>query len=338
MLLGLALTQHCNLRCPHCIRDDVTTVQSLDLPLVKSIVEQAAHLFDRVDVSLTGGEPLLYPEFGELVDFLAARGLTYRFVSNGWHMGRVMPILDRHPPAHVRLSLSGVDERSHDAVRGRGSFTRVLKSVALLTSRGIPTSFSLVIDKACRSLLREAVDLTESLGLPGIFFILPQPSAGSLDLDCELSPLDWDAVRLEVEALAAESHRRAVVGLDYGAPFGDRPERPCDTFELNRIYVDAWGRLATCCQLSDYGYNQSEVVADLHQIPFAQAYDTYRARLEALAELTRPSPNGGPLDRYPCMRCARAGGKLEWLGKYPDSDWTKMSRNSGVRVALPVLR
>lgn len=337
MLLGLALTQHCNLRCPHCIRDDVTTVQSLDLVLVRSILDQATEIFDRVDLSLTGGEPLLYPEFGELVDLLADRGLSYRFVSNGWHMGRVMPILDRYPPAHVRLSLSGVDERSHDEVRGRGSFTRVLKAVALLTSRGIPTSFSLVIDKPCRRSLREAVDLTESLGLPGIFFILPQPSAGSLDLDWELSPLEWDDVREEIEELAAEGDRRTVVRLDYGAPFGDRPERACDTFELKRMYVDAWGRLATCCQLSDYGYNQAEVVADLNRVPFAQAWDSYRERMEELAVLTRPDPNGGPLERYPCMRCARACGKLEWLGKYPNAEWTKMSRRSGVRVVLPVL-
>jgi len=37
MEIGFALTQHCNLRCPHCIRDDVTTVQSLSVELIKKI-------------------------------------------------------------------------------------------------------------------------------------------------------------------------------------------------------------------------------------------------------------------------------------------------------------
>lgn len=338
MLLGLALTQHCNLRCPHCIRDDVTTVRSLDLPLIRSIIDQATGIFDRVDVSLTGGEPLLYPQFDELLDLLAERDLSYRFVSNGWHMGRVMPALDRYPPRHVRLSLSGVDEETHDAVRGRGSFSRVLKAAALLTSRGIPTSLSLVIDRVARPSLRAGADLTEALGLLGIFYILPQPSAGSLEMDSELSPLEWDEVRDEVDALAAEGHRRSIVGLDYGAPFVDQLERPCDTFALKRIYVDAWGRLATCCQLSDYGYNQTEVVADLNLVPFADAYRSYRERLEALAESARPDFERSPLDRFPCMRCARASGKLDWLGKFPEADWTKLSRQSGVRMALPVLR
>lgn len=340
MLLGLALTQHCNLRCPHCIRDDVTTVQNLELDTIRSIVEDATRLFDRVDVSLTGGEPLLYPRFEELLAFLAGKGLTYRFVTNGWHVGRTMPLFDRYPPAHVRLSLSGVDEASHDSVRGRGSFRKVLQAVALLTSRGIPASFSLVVDRAGRDSLRQAADLTEALGLLGIYFILPQPSAGSLELDAELSPGEWMQIRREIEEIASEPHRRAVVGLDYGAPFGDRPETPCDTFTGKRMYVDSWGRLATCCQLSDYGYNQEEVVADLQRVPFAEAYEMYRRRLEELSAASAP-PADRPatgIDAYPCMRCARASGKLDWLGRYPDAEWTKLSRKSGMRLALPVLR
>src|SRR2546428_8041888 len=48
MLLGFALTEHCNLRCPHCIRDDVTTVRSLDAALVESVLDQAIALYGSV--------------------------------------------------------------------------------------------------------------------------------------------------------------------------------------------------------------------------------------------------------------------------------------------------
>jgi MoaA/NifB/PqqE/SkfB family radical SAM enzyme len=335
MLLGLAITQHCNLRCPHCIRDDVTTVQSLSLELVRSIVTQAEALFERVDVSLTGGEPLLHPHFAEMVAFFAERGLSYRFVSNGWHMKRVMPVLDRYPPHHVRLSLSGVSEAAHDAVRGRGSFRRVLLAAALLTSRRIPASLSLVVDRACRARLREAADLAEALGVLGIGFILPQPSAGSLELDTEVDPREWAAIREEVEAIAAEPGRRTAVGLDYGAPFAG-PEHPCDTFVLRRIYVDAWGRLSTCCQLSDYGYNRADVVADLAVTPFAEAFRSYLRRIDELARGARPG-GPGPLDSFPCMRCVRASGKLAWLERYPDSAWARLAFGGRRGRVLPVL-
>src|SRR3954470_2274448 len=105
MQLGFALTQHCNLRCPHCIRDDVTTVQSLSYELVASVLHQARALYGPVPVSFTGGEPLLHPRFGDLIALLAAESHPYRFVSNGWHLARALPHLDRYRPTAVRLSL-----------------------------------------------------------------------------------------------------------------------------------------------------------------------------------------------------------------------------------------
>ena len=336
MLIGFAITQHCNLRCPHCIRDDITTVRSLSLPLIRSVVDGALERFDDVVVSLTGGEPLLHPQFGEMAALFADRRVPYRFVSNGWHIGRTMPIFDRHPPAWVRLSLSGATEASHDAVRGRGSFVRVLRSVALLTSRRIPTNLSMVIDRTSHRELRRAVDLADTLGVPGISFILPQPSTGSLDADSELPPVEWAAVRDEIAALGAEPGRRTAVGMDYGAPFAG-PELPCETFTGRRVYIDAHGRMATCCQLSDYGFNETEVVADLNVTSFADAFALYERRLQALRRASRPV-GGDPLDPYPCMRCAKASGKLDWLRGYGATDWGRMVASQPRGRVLPVLR
>src|SRR5712671_4617684 len=98
LLLGFALTEHCNLRCPHCIRDDVTTVRSLDAGLIESVTRQAIDLYGSVIVSLTGGEPLLHPEFARLIRFFGEHGVPYRFVSNAWHLKRALPLLERYRP------------------------------------------------------------------------------------------------------------------------------------------------------------------------------------------------------------------------------------------------
>src|SRR5205823_11333342 len=93
---------------------------------IESIVDQAVELYGSVTASFTGGEPLLHPEFHRIVAACAARHVPYRFVSNGWHVRRLMPLFDRHPPEAVRLSLSGATQAVHDAERGRDSFRRVL--------------------------------------------------------------------------------------------------------------------------------------------------------------------------------------------------------------------
>ena len=340
MLLGFALTEHCNLRCPHCIRDDVTTVRSLDAGLIESVLHQAIALYGSVVVSLTGGEPLLHPELDRLVELFAGRRVPYRFVSNAWHVKRLMPLFDRYPPQAVRLSLSGATEQVHDAERGRGSFRRVLLAVALMTSRRISTALSIVVDRRDRHQLRQAADLAEDLGCHRLHVILPQPVPGSAARDSDLPPEEWMAVRREVEAIAAEPGRHTAVALDYGAPFAG-PETPCETFALRRIYVDTRGRVCTCCQLSQYGANDAEVVADLTVESLADAHRSYVARLRALHAAQRPPAGGGGdvLDTLPCIRCARASKKLEWLRAYPASPWHQASFAPTItRFVRPSLR
>ena len=321
MLLGFALTQHCNLRCPHCIRDDVTTVQALDVPLIERAIDDARDLFGAVTVTFTGGEPLLHPRFADIVAACATRTVPYRFVSNGWHLARVLPLLDRHPPQAVRLSLSGADREVHDAERGRDSFRRVLLGVALLTSRRIPAELSLVIDRRDRHQIAQAADLAEDLGCVRLHYILPQPVPGSLARESDLPPEEWLPLRREIDALARRPGRRTAIQVDYGAP-SDDPEERCDTFALRRVYVDARGRLSTCCQLSEYGFNEADVVADLSVTPLREAWPRYVERLGAQERASRPTGDH-PLDPFPCLRCARACGKLGFFAAHPDTPWAK---------------
>lgn len=333
MLLGFALTEHCNLRCPHCIRDDVTTVQNLPSGLLFDTVDAARAVLGPVTVSMTGGEPTLHPEWDAIVEGLHARGVPYRFVTNGWHMRRLMPGLERHPPEFVRISLSGADEAVHDEERGRGSFKRVMLAMALLTSRRIPAGLSIVVDRRDRHQLRQAADLAESLGAVRMHFILPQPVPGSAARDSDLPPEEWRPVRDEIAALAAEPGRRCLIRLDYGAP-SDGEEMQCDTFAGRRLSVDARGRLSLCCQLSEYGFNDADVVADLAREPFAQAWPRYVEGIERLRTASRPRPDGGPFEAFPCIRCARSLGKMNWIAAYPGTPWHAAAGQSQARPAL----
>src|SRR2546430_4660718 len=106
--------------------------------MIESIVDQAVELYGSVTASFTEGEPLLHPEFHRIVAACAARHVPYRFVSNGWHVRRLMPLFDRHPPEAVRLSLSGATQAVHDPEPGRGRFRRWLPPVALFPNRRVP--------------------------------------------------------------------------------------------------------------------------------------------------------------------------------------------------------
>lgn len=322
MLLGFALTTHCNLRCPHCIRDDVLTVRSLEPELVIRTCDEALELFGSVTASFTGGEPTLHKGWDQIVSALAARGIAYRLVTNGWHMRRMMPSFDRWPPSYVRVSLSGGSEATHDSDRGRDSFRRVLMAVALLTSRQIPTALSIVIDRRDRHEVRTVADLAESMGCLRLHYILPQPVPGSVVRDSDLAPHEWPDVQREIEILAGEPHRRTAIQLDYGAPpLEGASEITCDTMALKRVYVDANGRVSLCCQMSEYGFTESDVVADLHDMSFRDAWTIYLESMASLRAKTAPTNFSGALATLPCLRCAHALGKLKWLAEGEASEW-----------------
>ena len=127
MDLGFELSNLCNLHCTHCIRGShQSTIDHLDLALMRRALDEAIDLFDSVEVVLTGGEPLASDMFADVVREIARRELSYRFVTNGWLVPRHLSLLQAHPPRFVRVSLSGATEKTHDRQRGRGSFRKAL--------------------------------------------------------------------------------------------------------------------------------------------------------------------------------------------------------------------
>ncbi|HSJ10772.1 MAG TPA: radical SAM protein, partial [Longimicrobiales bacterium] len=219
MSVGFALTQHCNLRCPHCIRDDVTSFAELDVDVVLRILTEARARLGDVEAGFTGGEPMLHREWPRLIEGLRERRIPYMFVSNGWHMKRFVPLMDRWAPYLVRLSLSGADRATHDEERGRDSYRRVLLATAILTSRRVPVAYSIIIDRRTRHQVGDALELAQQMGVSQIRYILPQPVPATAERDTDLAPHEWWEVRREVAALAEATTGGTRVIMDYGAPF-----------------------------------------------------------------------------------------------------------------------
>ena len=324
--LAFELSNLCNLHCTHCIRGShQETIEHLDFSLFRRILDEASIGFGPLSVVFTGGEPLTSELFAPAVEELRARGIPYRFVTNGWLIPRHLPLLLRHRPAYVRISLSGATEATHDRQRGRGSFRRALLAAATLLSRGLRTEMSMVVTRDSRRELAEAVALANALGTAEFHFILPQPTPESALDGSDLAPWEWDVVADEVRELAAGS--AATIGLDYGTALA-QPRASCDTMAQRHIYIDARGRVPFCCQLSRYGSGGEQIVGDLAieslATVFARATGAYR---DFAAETTRLYQIGeqDELDAYPCLSCARRHGQTHFLADFPEHPWARLA-------------
>ena len=325
--IGFELSNLCNLHCTHCIRGShQERIESLDLTLFRRILDEARELFDPVGVVFTGGEPLASPLFPAAVEELAERGVPYRFVTNGWLVPRHLPLLQRHVPQFVRISLSGASELTHDDQRGAGSFRRALLASAVLLSRGIRTEMSLVVTRDNCHQLGEAVALANELGVAEFHFILPQPTPETALAGSDLAPGEWNEVTAAVLARGQES--AVPIGIDYGT-FAPLPRPRCGTMAQRQIYVDAAGRVPFCCQLSRYGTGPEPIIGDLTIETLATVFARGTTAYEAFhADTTQRHVAGrrDALDDFPCMSCARRNGRTGFLASFPEHPWHALGR------------
>ncbi len=177
------LTEGCNLRCRHCWlapkhHSSDHPLPVLDPALFRAIIGQAKPLGLSV-VKLTGGEPLIHPGIGGILETVASEDLSLTVETNGT---RCTPELARAMArcrnANVSVSLDGPDAEGHEWVRGvAGSFEDSLEGVRNLVRAGLAPQIIMSVMRRNRDQLEEVVKLAESLGAGSVKFNPVQPIA-----------------------------------------------------------------------------------------------------------------------------------------------------------------
>lgn len=118
--LTYIVTFTCNARCVMCDSWRKPSPDELTLPEIETIFRQLPPLDA---VRLTGGEPFVRPDLGDIARLVRERlrPLFLHVTTNGFLTGRVVEFCERRPrdlPLHLLVSLDGT-EAKHNAVRGR---------------------------------------------------------------------------------------------------------------------------------------------------------------------------------------------------------------------------
>jgi sulfatase maturation enzyme AslB (radical SAM superfamily) len=128
----------CNLACLYCCAE--SSPRAAARRVGPDVAEQAFAEFAAMggrEVFLTGGEPFMHPELGDLVR--AAEGFERTILTNAMIFGRgrrreVLEEMDRSVTLQVSLDSAGPE--LHDAQRGRGSWARALDGIGLAHGLG----------------------------------------------------------------------------------------------------------------------------------------------------------------------------------------------------------
>lgn len=163
-----AITGRCNMKCKHCF------LSAPDAKFGEMSHEECMRLIDQMAemgisrVGLTGGEPLVRPDFFQLVDALIAKGIdVVGIATNGLLVNERFAdeLESRNLHPRIFMSYDGT-EGWHDWLRGIDGAERVLmKKFELLAKRGFYTGSAMTIHKLNKGVIRDSVNRLASVGV-----------------------------------------------------------------------------------------------------------------------------------------------------------------------------
>ena len=147
------LTQGCNLKCKHCWINPkyqalTEKVLSISIENFSKCIDQAIPL-GLEDVKLTGGEPFLHPQIGNLLDIVYTKKLRLIIESNGCLISSPLAkkIKNCENP-FISISIDSTDKATHEWFRGvEGCFNTAVKGLKNCVKAGLPTQIIMSLVK-----------------------------------------------------------------------------------------------------------------------------------------------------------------------------------------------
>jgi MoaA/NifB/PqqE/SkfB family radical SAM enzyme len=263
-LVTLYVTERCNSRCVTCDhwrhgRTDAS------LASIARLLPSFEQLGTRM-VALSGGEPLLHPEWAQIAQLLKSRGLELWLLTSGLslakHARRACALFDS-----ITVSLDGTNRDTYAAIRGLDAFDKVLEGIRAAASYGVAPSIRVTLQRSNYRQLPEFVDLARTVGARQVSFLavdVANPHAfGRLDdfssdlaLRAEDLPV-FEAIVRSMEVTHAQSFASGFIAespqklgriLQYfSAVCGRAPFPPvrCNAPEFSAV-IGANGRVQPC--------------------------------------------------------------------------------------------
>jgi len=164
--VNLELTRRCNLACVHCYCTPSDRPE-LGTDEIRRVLDELAAL-GTMELTLTGGEPLLRRDFFDILDHAVMQcGYSVKIFSNLTLLDDAAAArLAAYPLNRVETTLLGPDALLHDRLSGTpGSFDATLTAIGRLKDRGIRVSAKTILMKGNRHRLHDIYALASTLGI-----------------------------------------------------------------------------------------------------------------------------------------------------------------------------
>ncbi|MFQ6671746.1 MAG: TIGR04053 family radical SAM/SPASM domain-containing protein [Candidatus Tectimicrobiota bacterium] len=192
------ITQACDLVCKHCRACAQPDRHPAELtgPLCRMLIKQLARFPHKPVLVLTGGDPMKREDVFDIVRRGVEARLTVTMTPSPTPLVTPQAIaeLKRVGLSRLAISLDGVEEATHDAIRGwAGSFQRALQIIREARTVGLPVQINTALSKRNVTQVDAMAEFLATLDiiLWSVFFLVPVGRGVGED---RIAPEDYEAV------------------------------------------------------------------------------------------------------------------------------------------------
>lgn len=164
--LHMEITSKCNERCVHCYIPHENKNTHCEAGLLFDIIKQCRDM-NLLHLTLTGGEPMLHPDFHSLLQVCRQENFSINVLSNLTMLNEdLLAEMKRNPLLGVQTSLYSMDPAIHDEItRKPGSFELTKSAILKVVEAGVPIQISCPIMSANKESYRDVLDWAKLLGI-----------------------------------------------------------------------------------------------------------------------------------------------------------------------------
>ncbi|MFH1067231.1 MAG: radical SAM protein [bacterium] len=140
---SIEVTARCNCNCRHCYinlpaGDRAARARELTADEINRIADQAVKL-GAMWCLISGGEPLLRPDFADIYLSLKRKGLLVSVFTNATLMNEEhLALFKKYPPRDIEVTVYGVTRETYEKVtRNPGAFDRFMRGLDMLMKGGV---------------------------------------------------------------------------------------------------------------------------------------------------------------------------------------------------------
>jgi len=219
------LTSGCNLACRHCwispsYQARGGTGGHLDYDLFSLAIKEGLPLGLK-GVKLTGGEPLLHPDFLRIVDLIKENKLGLTIETNGTLMTDYIAhyLREKSTLSHISVSLDGSTAESHEYLRSvDGSFSKAKDGISRLVQAGFHPQLICTLHRGNIKEISQIVILANQLGCGSVKFNHVQRT-GRGEYFANENGLDIEELILINEMVKRELIQSSQIPIFFDIPF-----------------------------------------------------------------------------------------------------------------------